>query len=249
VHTRADFRAARPELVRIVLDHGEMDLDVAHVDGRAFEVAVGQRTVRVVGTRFHLFADGPRFSVSVSRGRVRVEGAEGNGFQEVAELGPGETFARGFDVADAAVSPDPPATVSATPSSTPAPIAHVESASEIFSRAQSARLAGRAAEAARAFDDLRLHHRTDARAGLAAFELGRIRLDDLADPAGAADAFQDAIALSPGASYREDAEARRVEALDSLHDGARCITARDAYLARYPSGVFRAAVARRCSTP
>lgn len=240
--TRADFRSARPENVRIVLDHGEMDLDVAHVEGRTFEVVCGLHTVRVIGTRFHVLVDGPRFSVTVARGRVRVEGPDGN-----VELGAGETFARGFEVADSgiAIAPAPPPS---SVSIAPAPAPRVETAAELFSRAQSARLAGRAAEAARAFDDLRSHHRNDARAGLAAFELGRIRLDDLSDPAGAAEAFQDAVTLSPSASYREDAEARRVEALDATHD-ARCTNARDAYLARYPSGVFRTAVSKRCSKP
>ncbi len=242
--THADFRAARPNLVRIVMDRGEMELDVAHVDGRSFEVVCAQRTIKVVGTRFHVLVDGPRFSVSVSRGRVRVEGPD-----ETIELGPGETFARGFEPATIDAMPPTPAI---EPSSAPVASAksiHVETASELFLRAQSARVAGRPAEAARAFDDLRLHHRKDARAGLAAFELGRIRLDDLGDSAGAADAFQDAVTLSPSASYREDAEARRVEALDGLHDSARCTSARDAYLARYPAGVFHAAVSRRCSAP
>jgi hypothetical protein len=243
-HTHADFRAARPDLVRIALDRGEMDFDVTHVEGRAFEVVCGPRTVKVIGTHFRVLADGPRFSVSVERGRVRVDAPDG-----AVELGPGESFARGFDAAPIIASSVPePLLPTPVPSTAPSPVHTVESASDVFARAQSARLAGRTAEAARAYDELRLHHRSDARAGLAAFELGRIRLDDLGDPAGAAEAFQDAVTLSPSASYREDAEARRVEALDATGDKS-CVAARDAYLARYAQGVFRASVSKRCVAP
>lgn len=113
--------------------------------------------------------------------------------------------------------------------------------------AEVARAAGRLRDAARAFDTLRRKHRGDGRAGLAAFELGRLRLDSLGSPAGAAEAFADAIALSPGGPLREDAEARRIEALHASSSMAACAAARDAYLARYPSGVHAALVRTRCS--
>jgi hypothetical protein len=116
---------------------------------------------------------------------------------------------------------------------------------ELLETANAARLAGHPRDAAQAFDALRSRYRGDPRAGLAAFELGRLRLDSLGDPAGAVEAFADAMALSPGAGFREDAEARRVEALDRMHDG-RCRAARQTYLARYPSGLHAAAVGARC---
>ncbi|HTQ47109.1 MAG TPA: hypothetical protein VMI75_30350, partial [Polyangiaceae bacterium] len=62
-----------------------------------------------------------------------------------------------------------------------------------------------------------------------------LRLDALGDPAGALAAFDDAIVLAPRAGFREDAEARRVEALDRMND-TRCPAARQAFLARYPHG-------------
>ena len=97
---------------------------------------------------------------------------------------------------------------------------------ELLRLAEVARSAGRLAEAARAFDALRHKYRGDARAGLAAFELGRIRLDSMGNAAGAAEAFADAIALSPGAPFREDAEARRVQALERSGSGACAFGAR-----------------------
>lgn len=242
--TQFQFAIARREATRIVVSRGELDFDVTHDPARSFEVVCGDHVVRVIGTHFHVAYDGIRFSVAVARGRVRVEGAQGS-----IEVGAGERWSHG-DEEPPPIAPMIELPIVPAPSTTgPAPSAHVESAADVFGRAQTARLAGRSAEAAREFDALRTRHRNDPRAGLAAFELGRIRLDDLGDPSGAAEAFADAIALAPAASYREDAEARRVEALDRLHDSTRCIAARDAYLARYPNGVFRAAVTKRCAAP
>jgi transmembrane sensor len=120
---------------------------------------------------------------------------------------------------------------------------------ELLARATDARSKGKPRDAAVALDTLRKRYRSDARAGLAAFELGRVRMDALADPAGAAEAFADAIALAPSAPFREDAEARRVEALDALPDRSRCEHARDAYLTRYPSGLHTKQIALRCKRP
>jgi transmembrane sensor len=130
-----------------------------------------------------------------------------------------------------------------------APSPPVDGPRELLARATEARSAGRPRDAAIALDALRKHHRSDARAGLAAFELGRVRMDALNDPAGAAEAFADAIALAPSAPFREDAEARRIEALDAMPDRARCERARDAYLARFPSGLHARQVAQRCKRP
>lgn len=125
----------------------------------------------------------------------------------------------------------------------------VEGPRELLARATEARAAGRPRDAAAALDTLRKRHRSDARAGLAAFELGRVRMDALHDLDGAAEAFGDAITLAPGAPFREDAEARRVEALDGLGDPARCERARDSYLTRYPAGLHAKQIAQRCKRP
>ena len=150
----------------------------------------------------------------------------------------------------AADAPPVEDSVKTTPSSSPTESARGATSSpgprELLQTANDARLAGRPREAAAAFDALRRHYRGDPRAGLAAFELGRLRLDALGDPGGAAEALADSIALAPGATFREDAEARLVEALDRAHDGGRCTAARRAYLARFPGGLHAASVAARC---
>jgi len=222
--------------------------------------------------------DGARtLTVEVTRGRVDVTGPTGlhtldagqswSSRVETASASPVTTAASSVAAAsdtDApapalteAVEPAPPPDVepsarvaagSGAPAAPGAPVTPVEGPRELLARATEARTGGRPREAAIALDTLRKRYRSDARAGLAAFELGRIRMDALNDPAGAAEAFADAIALAPAAPFREDAEARRVEALDALPDRARCERVRDAYLARYPTGLHARQIATRCKS-
>jgi FecR-like protein len=121
-----------------------------------------------------------------------------------------------------------------------------EGARELFDDAQRARADGRPYDAARAFDRLRRNFPHDPRAALSAFELGRLRLDALGDPRGAEEALRDAVALGSSSPFREDAEARRVEALWRMGDAAGCASARAAYLARWPNGTYRRAVELGC---
>jgi transmembrane sensor len=120
------------------------------------------------------------------------------------------------------------------------------SARRLLELADAARLSGRPAEAARAFDLLRRNHRGDSRAGLAALELGRLRMDSLGDPSGALEAFSDAAALARSSSVSEDAEARRVQALERLGDFKGCVRAQSSYLKRFPDGIHAASIRRRC---
>jgi tetratricopeptide (TPR) repeat protein len=119
-------------------------------------------------------------------------------------------------------------------------------ASALFRRASLARRAGRMQEAAEGYAELLARHPRDARAGLSAFELGRIRMDALDDAAGAIQALERAVAAGSGASFHEDALARIVVASDALGRGAACRKARERYLARYPDGVHAHALAARC---
>jgi hypothetical protein len=112
--------------------------------------------------------------------------------------------------------------------------------------ADAARLSGHPRQAANAFDSLRRRYRSDARAGLAALELGRLRFDTLGDPAGALEAFRDAQALSRSPSVQEDALARQAQALEALGNQAGCRRVKADYLSRYPSGIHSGSIARRC---
>jgi len=117
---------------------------------------------------------------------------------------------------------------------------------DLFEVAQVARWTGHTREAASAFEALAARYPDDGRAGVSALELGRLRMNDLADPAGAVSAFHQAMLLAPNDAFREDASARRVQALETSGDLAACATARDEYLAAYPNGTHAVTVARRC---
>jgi FecR protein len=246
--SRLTLLAVQPELVRVALERGGVDLDVVHADGKQFVVGARGYEIRVLGTRFRVrlgeAAGAAALEVHVTRGRVRVTRV-GAGEAEVRVLDAGETWS---------TAPEP-APVPATTTASEAPPARTkptaalgtgEDPRDLLARAEGFRAANDPRAAARLFDALRLRHRSDPRAGLAAFELGRLRLDRLGDARGAAEAFGDAIAIAPGAPFREDAEARLVEATAASGDRARCLDARAAYLLRYPRGVHRDKVAARC---
>ena len=235
----------RPELVRVALERGGVDLDVVHAEGKQFVVEARGYEIRVLGTRFSVRMGGSEggtaLEVRVARGRVRVtresEDGAGEG-QDVRVLDAGETW-----------STAPVAESEGAPPSQPKPpvaASSGESSSALLARAEAFRAANEPRAAARLFDALRARHRSDPRAGLAAFELGRLRLDRLDDPRGAAEAFNDSIAVAPNAPFREDAQARLVEAYDAARDRSRCLGARAAYLLRYPRGVHRDKIAARC---
>lgn len=117
---------------------------------------------------------------------------------------------------------------------------------ELFELFELARFARQTEDAAAALDALRRRYRGDSRAGLAAFELGRLRMDLLRRTGPALEAIDDAIALAPEASFREDAQARRVQLLDRLGRRADCKQAQKVYQRRYPSGVHWKVVALLC---
>lgn len=239
-----------PEELAIELVHGGATFDVAHVEGRAFRVATGDVTVRVLGTRFRVGRDAGQVSVRVERGRVEVT----RGTERVV-LGPGESWSGAerleppSEPVEATVAPVAPTDVEVAEapvherrSSAPAP---TEDARALFEAAREARRDGRPDRAAALYAELLEQHPSDARAGLAAFELGRIRADLLADPRGAVDALETAL-RTPGASYRSDALARLVVLYDRLGDTARCRDARSRYLEDFAEGPHAAEVLSHC---
>jgi TolA-binding protein len=117
----------------------------------------------------------------------------------------------------------------------------------LLDAANTARRAGDARAAADAYGQLLRKFPGDGRAGLAAFELGRLRMDRLGDWAGAVQALERAVQLAPGSGFREDAMARLVTAYGASGRGADCRRSREAYLAAFPAGLQRDAVSRACA--
>ena len=257
---RARLTSAQRKAIRIDLERGSIEVEATHLEGRTFEVVAGAYEVHVVGTHFAVTRDaaseGGRVTVRVDRGAVDVVAT---GRSETRRLAAGEQWSAGEGEtthASALPPPEPaPAPAEPAPAAAPAPRPvfnapaaprHDETARELFDEAQRARADGRPDDAARAFDRLRKTFPRDPRAALSAFELGRLRLDALGDPRGAEEALRDAIALGPSSPFREDAEARHVEALGRMGDATGCIAARAAYLARWPNGTYRRAVEVGC---
>jgi transmembrane sensor len=263
-NTRAKLTSVQPKAIRIDVETGSVDIEATHVAGRTFVVGAGSYEVRVTGTHFRVQRiPGERVSVHVDQGVVEVVSAG----DKLRRLGAGEQWSAPDNPgalnppASEAPSSEPLATspgvslagglvASASAPAGPVPAAATvapKDAKDLFEQAQHARSEGRTIDAARAFDKVRRTYRKDPHAALAAFELGRLRLDVLGDPVGAEEALEDAVVLGPESPLREDAEARRVEALSRAGDGAGCASARDAYLAHWPSGAYRRTVELYCS--
>ncbi|MDB4972270.1 MAG: Iron siderophore sensor protein [Myxococcaceae bacterium] len=119
-------------------------------------------------------------------------------------------------------------------------------AGELFDHANLARRAGRLEDAAELYAGVVSRYPRDRRASLAAFELGRLRMDSLRDTRGAVHALERALKLDGQGAFAEDALARLVLAEEALGDHAGCSRARGRYLARYPEGVHAQHVAERC---
>jgi transmembrane sensor len=258
---RLRYDRVQGDRVETTVERGEVVFDVRHTDSRVFVVHAAAFDVVDRGTRFVVGVDGDRVSVSVESGSVEI--ARSQGAEPKRTLAAGESWtsagpsatvlpaATSAGTVDSPDNPPPPEPSDRAPSTSPTDGARGPSSPspgprELLQAANEARLAGHPREAAAAFDTLRRRYRGDPRAALAAFELGRLRLDALGDPSGAAEALADSIALAPGATFREDAEARLVEALERAHDTGRCGAARRAYLARFPGGLHAASVAARC---
>ena len=260
--TRVEVVESVEENLSMRLRRGRVTVDLVPKPGRRFTLFASSVEVRVTGTRFsvELAPNGERVEVAVERGSVEVSwplAAEPKrrlaaGERWSIDLRPSE---RARPAAPAnAPEPDtaPQAREPASdPSDRPVDTADASPAPgprELLDLGNAARRAGDNAGAARAYEALLSKHASDPRAGLAAFELGRLRMGPLGDVRGAVQAFRRAIALAPGAGVREDAMARLVEAHAKLGELAQCRTARDAYLASYPRGVHAASVATKCSS-
>jgi transmembrane sensor len=251
----ADHGSDRTELV---LERGRAEFDVVPLRGHSVTVVAGDFDVTVVGTHFQVTLGTqpgqPRLGVSVRQGKVTIRNRKEP--HDVRTLSAGESWSDGRIPGDPA-HPNPSADTPSRPSSS-APSDEAPTASplpkavapagpkELFEQAERARLDGRPREAADALDKLRRGYRGDARAALAAFELGRLRMDSFGDSAGAAEALTDAIALGPGAPFREDAESRLVQAYDRLGATDRCRAAQQSYLTHYPTGANSKLIGRLC---
>jgi hypothetical protein len=257
--------------VQVSLSDGSARFEVAKKRSRRFSVQLGAVEVLVTGTQFRVartaVTGGDRVRVDVEEGSVEVH-RKGVGTVLLEAGDHWSAFVAHEDTEDERVedeeAPSDPSAASATDGSDDDESsddardnegqrarrnrgrAQTRAAEELFGQANVARRAGRVAEAAKLYAELVSRHARDRRAALAAFELGRIRMDSLADVRGAVDALDRALKLDARRAFAEDALARLVLAHEALGDQAACARARERYLSRYPEGVHAQHVSVRC---
>lgn len=216
--------------LRLSLRRGAATFEVARDVGRTFIVEVDDVEVRVVGTRFVVRRDDEgSVRVEVRRGAVDVRVGESTRRLRAGQSWQGSSLVE--EAIDELVDAD-----TVEEDSGPRRVRRPRTtASEAFDAARTARREGSPQDAAQAYERFLRAYPRDRRAGLAAVELGRLRMDSLDDPAGAAEAFERALRIGPGA-LREDVMARLVAARRRAGQAAACQRALDAYLARYPEG-------------
>lgn len=269
VHTTLASLPPEPNRVDLELRGGRASFDVAHNPQRQFRVHAGAVTVVVLGTRFSVTRNAGVVQVNVERGKVAVE-RDG----EVTHLTPGQSW-QGKETqgpvvgAEQAAPPTAPAespvdevgeadgsatgqrsTVLTKPNGAGAAASETEPGSspakELFDASREARRVGNSRQAAQLLQQLVSQYPKDPRAGLAAFELGRIRADVLGDTGGAIQAFEQALRLSPNGGFRQDALARLAQAYDRVGRSKDCQATRKRYLATYGQGVHAQRVLKLC---
>jgi tetratricopeptide (TPR) repeat protein len=234
-HGRLDMESRDASASRVRVARGRARFDVPHRRGRSFVVRARDVEVVVIGTRFSVAVEGDDVAVAVDRGVVEVRRAG----RPPVRLRAGEELRVAREVATAEVEAEPRPNRPRRP-------ARRASEEDLWDRATQARRAGRAEEAADAYAAFVRAHPRGSQAALASFELGRLRMDRLGDVGGAIEAFSRALRLSPSAPFAEDARARLVQANERAGRTGECRRLRAAYLDRYPNGVHRALVERRC---
>lgn len=275
--TKLQVKTWRADEVRLDLLRGVARLNVVHSDKRAFVVQAGNVEVVVKGTQFRVArSETETVEVTVSEGavEVRTQGAPahriaaGQRWPAVpAAVEPPEPP----DAPEETDTPDEPAVLVAPPRvdlTRFSQLLHARKpqeayaslgkggfdralqragAAQLLELADVARLTGRPKKAVAAFRALVVRYPDDARAGLAAYEMGRLDLDALGDPKAAVEALDLALKKAPTGPFAEDALARKVQALDELGDLTACQKTRDTYRRTWPKGIHSAALDRRCT--
>jgi transmembrane sensor len=222
------------------LARGRGRFNVMHRPNRTFVVHAGNVTVTVLGTLFTVERVADRVGVTVETGTVRAEWKGGAAILQEGGTGWYPPLHSGDpDERTAAPhqhpAPTPAKSVRQASLRTPPSVAP-ESAADLLAAADNARLSGRPAEGAELLRKLLRNHRTDARAPLAAFTLGRMLLIELNSPQEASTVFAEARRLSPDGPLAEDSLAREIEALKAAGKLGQAKTRAQEYLRTYPDG-------------
>ena len=234
---------------------GGARFSVRHDPDRPFIVAAGDVTIEDLGTTFtvrYLTADRLKIAVEDGHVRVRARGTD-------TEVPAGASLEVPVSPAAEDPRPEPRPTTVAEASWRPlaergqyeearralrkaGPSAVRDDTADLLLAADAARLSGHPEEAVPYLERVLRGHARDPRAGLAAFTLGRVLLDELGRPREAVEAF--ARVRSSGGPLAEDALAREVEALSRAGDVTRSREQALLYRRLYPNGRRAKAVSR-----
>lgn len=266
--SRVEVEHDRRDLVVIVVTEGAALFDVDHEEDRRFLVRAPPVEVEVVGTRFRVErrVDGAevRVAVRVLEGVVQVRRPG----EEPFALAAGESWMTETEPRAEAATPSPtgatteepardaPARAAARrvgPRARPSEAEHeAERAAEasdpesLFDQATALRRTGDVSRAASLYQRFYLENPRDPRAGLAAFEVGRLQLEVLRNPGAAAVAFRAVLRLDATAFRREIAMWYLVRIADDAGRVDECRSMRERYLASFPEGVHAQMVRARC---
>jgi transmembrane sensor len=254
--SNVQVRSVSDSRIEVELAEGRARFQVTAEPQRQFSVRAGTVVVDVVGTEFTLDVQERRTEVSVRAGKVRVSWPGG---EVLLEPGARETF----PLAGTAVAPPAPADSSRAVDAAERFRAHARArdyasayrllattptvvgngATDLMLAADVARLSGHPADAIPYLERVIREHRGSGQAPLAAFTLGRV-LSGMGQAERAMEAFALVSTLSPKSPLGEDALARQTEMAYRGGDRVAARRLAEQYLASYPAGRRRAAVAR-----
>lgn len=254
-HARVDIVKQEPDAIELAIASGRYRFDVNERSSREFVIASGGVSVAVLGTRCVIEHGEKEMRVLAERGALRID-AHGTrielseGQHSLISLLPPEKAGAGArsgaeksrrwrNLAARGVYDEAFQVLSKK--STPKVRDRTD---ELLLAADVARLSGHPRSAVPYLEQILKRHRTDPRASLAAFTLGRVWLKELGQPRQAALAFADARALNLTGSLAEDALAREVEAWHQAGETQRAQERASEYVRLYPEG-RRAAHVRR----
>lgn len=243
---------------RVRVSSGRAHFEVAKQNSGSFEVLAGHVRIEVIGTAFDVEVHENTVRVSVSHGVVKVHSPA-----EALLVHEGEAMTfRAPETEARAPLPeptDPRPVESSTPSTKGSgpewrhlakdgdfekaynalasqPSAVRDEPGDLLLAADVQRLSGHPRGAVGPLQRVVSKFSADPRAPLAAFTLGRVLLDEVGDPRGAAVAFEAERRLQPGGPLDESSLARAIEAWSRAGESQRARALAEEYFRRYPNG-------------
>lgn len=223
---------------RYRLARGQATFEAPEHANRSLVVEVGGVELRMVSSRVTVLSNGktrPLIEVFVEKGSVTVQGRD-------KPLTQGERLV--LDTESSTQRARRHRSLRTRAEAVPA--LEAGDTRSLLDIAGSERRAGRFQEAARHYEQMMREQPDDPRVPLAAFELGRLRMDQLNDLRGAIAPLKRAVASGGTSASQEDALARLVRVYDRLNDQNACLTERARYLKRFAQGIHHVEMEQRC---